>query len=55
VKNYFHLNAGDAVSSQAAHKVIQQRGHSGKAANHRYERRKVRELLRQGGHESNND
>ena len=47
MKNYFHLNPGTAAS-QAAHKVIAQRGHSAKTATHRYERRKVRELLRQG-------
>ena len=49
MKTYFNLKAGDAASSQAAHKVIQHRGPSTKVASHRYERRKIRELLRHGG------
>jgi hypothetical protein len=36
----------DAASAQAVHKLIQGRSHAGKTTAHRYERRKVREILR---------
>ena len=49
MKTPFNLNSIDAQSSQAAHKAIQHRSHGAKVSAHRYERRKVRESLRQGG------
>jgi hypothetical protein len=48
MKIYFILNSEDDSSSQAAHKGIQGRCRNAKAATHRYERRKIRELLRHG-------
>jgi len=40
------LNSRNAASAQAAHKAVQARSAAAKYAAHRYERRKVREILR---------
>ena len=45
------LRPANAAASQAVHKTVQGWSHSAKVAGHRYERRKIREWLRQGGAE----
>ena len=41
------LHYGDSASAQVVHKVVQSQVHGSKVGAHRYERRKVRECLRQ--------